>query len=158
MVPRAASNVAGRGTKRCRLISVHAASAESHCPVPGHGGREDEPGSVCRCRGVAPVIETLGELKVDWAVAQIADHLTDHETIDGAWFDDDSTPSEAARCALESIGTPEAVRVLASHPEKALPAVSVGARLRRLGDPQQPENFFERGDALPRGSEILRPR
>lgn len=83
-------------------------------------------GIVRRC-----AIETLGKLKVDWAVAQIADHLTDHETIDGAWFDDDSTPSEAARCALETIGTPEAVKVLASYPEKTLPAVSVSARLRR---------------------------
>lgn len=72
-------------------------------------------GIVRRC-----AIETLGELKADWAVAQIAEHLTDHETIDGAWFDDDSTPSEAARGALESIGTPEAVRLLALHPEKPL--------------------------------------
>jgi hypothetical protein len=56
-------------------------------------------------------------MKVDWAVAQIADHLTDHEKVDGAWFDDDSTPSEAARCALESIGTSDAVRALASYPD-----------------------------------------
>ena len=83
-------------------------------------------GIVRRC-----AIEALGKLKVDWAVTQIAEHLTDHETIDGAWFDDDSTPSQAARCALESIGTPEAMRLLASYPEKTLPAVSVSARLRR---------------------------
>jgi HEAT repeat protein len=83
-------------------------------------------GIVRRC-----AIETLGELKVDWAVAQIAEHLNDYEAIDGAWFHDDSTPSEAARCALESIGTPEAVRVLASHPEEPLSAASISARLRR---------------------------
>jgi hypothetical protein len=83
-------------------------------------------GIVRRC-----AIEVLGELKADRAVAQIADHLTDHETIDGAWFEDDSTPSEAARRALESIGTPEALRVLALHPGTMLPAVSVSARLRR---------------------------
>jgi hypothetical protein len=83
-------------------------------------------GIVRRC-----AIEALGKLKVDWAVAQIGEHLTDNETIDRAWFDDDSTPAEAARCALESIGTPEAVRLLSSYPEKALPAVSFRARLRR---------------------------
>ena len=38
-------------------------------------------GIVRRC-----AIETLGCLKVDWAVAAIAEHLTDHETIDGGWF------------------------------------------------------------------------
>lgn len=63
-------------------------------------------------------IEILGELKVDWAVAQIADHLSDHEVIDGSWFDDAATPSQAARLALESIGSPEAVRLLASHLQK----------------------------------------
>jgi len=62
-------------------------------------------------------IETLGELKIDWAVARIAEHLTDHEVVE-PWFDDDSTPSQAARRALESIGTSEAMRLLASHFEK----------------------------------------
>lgn len=81
-------------------------------------------GIVRRC-----ALEALGQLKVAGAVAQIAEHLTDHEAIAG--FGDDSTPAEAARCALESIGTPEAARLLAAHPEKALPASAVGARMRR---------------------------
>jgi HEAT repeat protein len=70
-------------------------------------------GIVRRC-----AIEVLGELKADWAIAQIAEHLTDHELIDKGWFDDDSTPSQAARRALESMGTPEAASLLASYAEK----------------------------------------
>jgi uncharacterized protein DUF6869/uncharacterized protein DUF4339 len=80
-------------------------------------------GIVRRC-----AIDTLGYLKVDWAVAAIAEHLTDHETIDGGWFDDDSTPAEAARRALESIGTPDALRALASYPGPTAPGVSISAR------------------------------
>jgi hypothetical protein len=69
-----------------------------------------EGGIVRRC-----AIETLGDLEVAWAAAEIAAHLTDHEPIDGGWFDDSSTPSQAARRVLESIGTAEAVRLLAEH-------------------------------------------
>ena len=90
--------------------------------------KDDERGlaskAVARCANATEAIvrrsaiETLGVLKVEWAVALIADHLTDHEAIPEAWFDDDATPAQAARRALASIGTPEAMRVLASSPGK----------------------------------------
>jgi len=57
-------------------------------------------------------LETLGTLQVGWAVARIADHLNDNEPIPEAWFDDSATPSQAARRALETIGTPEALELL----------------------------------------------
>lgn len=44
-------------------------------------------------------VETLGILRVHSAVPQIAKCLTDHASIPDAWFDDDSTPAQAARCA-----------------------------------------------------------
>jgi len=57
-------------------------------------------------------IETLGLLNVASAVPRIAHHLTDEATIPEAWFDDTSTPAQAARRALESIGTPPALEAL----------------------------------------------
>jgi HEAT repeat protein len=59
-------------------------------------------------------IETLGHLRVEAAVAQIARHLTDDEEIPEAWFDDESSPAEAARRALASIGTPAALSAISS--------------------------------------------
>ncbi len=53
-------------------------------------------------------LETLGVLRVAWAVPQIAACLSDRTPIPEAWFDDDATPSQAARRALEAIGSPEA--------------------------------------------------
>ena len=63
-------------------------------------------------------LETLGTLKVDWAVQQIADSLNDDEPIPEAWFDDGASPSQAARRALEAIGTPEALRILGTSSGK----------------------------------------
>jgi HEAT repeat protein len=57
-------------------------------------------------------IETLGNLKVERAVAKIAEHLTDDEAIPEAWFEDTLTPAQAARQALKTIGTPAAIAAL----------------------------------------------
>jgi HEAT repeat protein len=57
-------------------------------------------------------IETLGALRIEQAVPEIAAHLSDHAVIPEAWFDDQSTPSQAAKRALESIGSAEALRFL----------------------------------------------
>jgi HEAT repeat protein len=57
-------------------------------------------------------IETLGALKASSAVAPIAHHLTDEQLIPEAWFDDTSSPAQAARRALRSIGTPAALQAL----------------------------------------------
>ena len=59
-------------------------------------------------------IETLEVLRVEEAVPEIAAHLSDHAPIPDAWFDDQSTPSQAAKRALESIGSAEALRLLTS--------------------------------------------
>ena len=59
-------------------------------------------------------IETLGSLKVTSAIDLIAGHLTDHVAIPEAWFDDTSTPAEAAKRALEAIGTQGAIEALRS--------------------------------------------
>jgi HEAT repeat protein len=71
----------------------------------------------------APIIrrsalETLGVLRVHSAVRQIAGCLADHAPIPEAWFDDDATPSQAAKRALESIASPEAKAILASTPDR----------------------------------------
>jgi len=63
-------------------------------------------------------IETLGILRVHSAVPQIAACLTDHASIPEAWFDDDATPSQAARRALASIASPEANAFLSSIPDR----------------------------------------
>ncbi len=64
-------------------------------------------------------IETLGRLGACAAVWRIADHLNDDAEVAEAWFDDDSTPAHAARRALESIGTPDALALLADAPSNA---------------------------------------
>jgi HEAT repeat protein len=58
-------------------------------------------------------IEVVGHLKVEEAVGKVADHLSDHDPIESAWFDDDSTPAQAARRSLLAIGSPEAIALLA---------------------------------------------
>jgi HEAT repeat protein len=60
-------------------------------------------------------IETLGLLRITSAVQQIAPHLCDDAAIPEAWFNDNSTPAQAAHRALESIGTPAALEALRSR-------------------------------------------
>jgi len=60
-------------------------------------------------------IDLLGHLKVERAVAKIGEHLDDHEAIDSAWFDDDSTPAQAAQRALLAIGSRSARALLADN-------------------------------------------
>jgi len=57
-------------------------------------------------------IEVLGHLRVEGAITRIAVHLGEHEAVEEAWFDDDSTPSQAATRALEAIGSTEALALL----------------------------------------------
>lgn len=57
-------------------------------------------------------IDALGHLRVEAAVTRIAGRLGDHNAVEEAWFSDDSTPSQAARRALEAIGSPEALATL----------------------------------------------
>jgi hypothetical protein len=45
-------------------------------------------------------------------------HLDNNEDIVWAWFDDESAPAQAAKRALEAIGTPDALAIVASSPPK----------------------------------------
>lgn len=60
-------------------------------------------------------IEVLGHLRVEAAISRIAAHLGDDEPVEEPWFDDDSTPSQAATRALEAIGSAEALALLTSR-------------------------------------------
>lgn len=63
-------------------------------------------------------IDVLGHLGVASAASRIAAHLSDHEAVKEGWFDDDSTPSQAAGRALKAIGTPEALALLAESGDR----------------------------------------
>jgi HEAT repeat protein len=58
-------------------------------------------------------IDMLGELRAVSAVPHLAACLADHTPIPEAWFDDTATPAQAAKRALEAIGSPEAFAALA---------------------------------------------
>lgn len=58
-------------------------------------------------------IETLGALGASWTVTAIAAKLVDHASVPDAWFDDNSSPSQAAQRVLQSFGSPEALAALA---------------------------------------------
>jgi HEAT repeat protein len=60
-------------------------------------------------------IDVLGHLRIGTAVPSIAAHLNDHDPIEEAWFEDHSTPSQAAKRALRTIGSPEALALLAKN-------------------------------------------
>jgi HEAT repeat protein len=69
----------------------------------------DDPAPVVR----RSAIEVVGHLKIEAAVEKVADHLSDHAPIESAWFDDESTPAQAARRSLLAIGSPDAISLLA---------------------------------------------
>jgi hypothetical protein len=52
---------------------------------------------------------------VESAVPQLANLLADFEPIESAWFDDNSTPSQAAARALEAIASADALALLTRH-------------------------------------------
>lgn len=58
-------------------------------------------------------IEAVRTLSDDTWVPMLADLLSDHTPVPGAWFEEDDTISKATALALESIGTPDALAVLA---------------------------------------------
>jgi hypothetical protein len=58
------------------------------------------------------------------AVTEIASHLSDDQPIPEAWFNDTSTPAQAARRALQAIGTSAALEAL----RNVLPTQSVAAQ------------------------------
>jgi HEAT repeat protein len=68
----------------------------------------DDPEAVVR----RSAIDVLGHLRVATAARTIAAHLDDHDHVEEAWFEDDSTPSQAAKRALRTIGSPEALALL----------------------------------------------
>jgi HEAT repeat protein len=59
-------------------------------------------------------IDLLGHLKAHGAASKIAEHLNDNEPVEGAWFDDDATPGQAARRFLLVVDSPEAAALLAN--------------------------------------------
>jgi hypothetical protein len=59
-------------------------------------------------------IDLLGHLKAHGATSKVAEHLNDQEPVEGAWFDDESTPGQAARRFLLTVDSPEAAGLLAN--------------------------------------------